>query len=90
MNNVLLDNNKVNLVTVQTARALSRLRGKKVRREECKELYYVCVHGFGSVLAGSLKKLNNFSRKLVAQMTVANRYCFLISLEYGVLLKSKI
>lgn len=89
MNNVLLDN-KVNLVTIQTARALSRLRGEKVRREECKELYYVCVHGFGSVLAGSLKKLNNLSSKLVAQTTVANRYCFLISLEYGVLLKSKI
>lgn len=41
-----------------------------------------------SVLAGSLKKLNNLSSKLVAQTT--KRYCFLISLEYGVLLKSKI
>lgn len=57
MNNVLLDNNKVNLVTVQTARALSRLRGKKVRREECKELYYVCVHELGKCTCRIIKEI---------------------------------
>lgn len=83
--NVSLDN-KVNLVTVQNARAFSRLGGRKWKERNGKELYYVCVHGFGNVLAGSLKKLNKLSSKLLAQTTVANRYC----LEYGVLLKSKI
>lgn len=51
-------------------------------------MYY--VHGFRNVLAESLNKLNKQSSKSVAQTTVASRYCFLRSLEYGVFLKSKI
>lgn len=49
-NNVSLDS-KVILVTVQNARAFSSsfFWGKKVGREEWKELCCVRVHGFGNV-----------------------------------------
>lgn len=71
-NNISVDNStkKVNLLTVERCESFFQAWGKELGRKRNGVQYILHVHGSGSALAGSLKKGNKQSSKLVVQMTV--------------------
>lgn len=81
-NNVSLDN-KVILMTVQNARAFSRLGESKWEERNgrsCVMYVYMALEMY--LLKKYLKKLNRLSSQLMAQTTVAGWYCHPISLMW--------